>query len=206
MFNPAKVEVAVFWVNAPRIVVEDMAVNVPLMVVEPVLDMEKKVEVAPVFTIWKRSASCPLAERMTSGIELTAVPTVEVASIVKTALVKGEDVPTVNCLAVFPQKNLVSSPLNPPAPSLNCTAPILPPGVTPPVRAQMLFEEVQTLAPPSARAMLLVSPSHTFPLNVEVEFVPLTLMNPAKVEVAPMPLILIKEETEVEPVMSAPPA
>jgi len=32
------------------------------------------------------------------------------------------------------------------------------------------------------------------------------LMNPAKVEVAPMPLTLIKEETEVEPVMSAPPA
>ena len=199
---------AVFWVNAPRIVVEDMAVNVPLIVVLPVFDIEKKVEVAPVFTSRKRSASCPLAERMTSGIELTAVPTVEVASMVKTALVKGEDVPTVNCLAVFPQKNLVSSPLNPPAPSLNCTAPILPPGVTPPVRAQMLFEEVQTLAPPSARAILLVSPNHTFPLNVEVELTPFALINPANVEVALMPLTLMSvpkvDEAEVKrfPVMS----
>ena len=87
---------AVFWVNAPRIVVEDMAVNVPLMVVEPVLDTEKKVEVAPVFTMRKRSASCPLAERMTNGIELTAVPAVEVASMVRTAFTKGEVVPMEN--------------------------------------------------------------------------------------------------------------
>ena len=100
---------AVFWVNAPRIVVEDMAVNVPLMVVEPVLDMEKKVEVAPVFTIWKRSASCPLAERMTNGIELTAVPTVEVASMVRTAFTKGEVVPTLNWLKVLFQYNRSAS-------------------------------------------------------------------------------------------------
>ena len=101
--------VAVFCVNAPRIVVEDMAVNVPLMVVEPVLDTEKKVEVAPVFTIWKRSASCPLAERITKGMELTAVPGVEVASTVKTALVKGEVVPTANWLKVLFQYNRSAS-------------------------------------------------------------------------------------------------
>ena len=85
-----------FWVRAPRMVVEDMAVRTPLMVVEPVFDMEKKVEVAPVFTIWKRSANCPLAERITNGMELTAVPAVEVASTVKTALAKGEVVPMEN--------------------------------------------------------------------------------------------------------------
>ena len=99
---------AVFWVNAPRIVVEDMAVNVPLMVVLPVLDMEKKVEVAPVFTIWKRSASCPLALRITKGMELTAVPTVEVASTVRTALAKGEVVPMENWLSVLSEVKRLS--------------------------------------------------------------------------------------------------
>ena len=75
-----------------------MAVNVPLIVVEPVLDIEKKVEVAPVFMIWKRSASWPLAERMTKGMELTGVTpeAVVVASTVKTAFANGEDVPTVS--------------------------------------------------------------------------------------------------------------
>lgn len=82
--------------RAPRTVVEDMAVNTPLMVVLPVLDMEKKVEVAPVLMIWKRSASWPLALRITKGMELTAVPAVEVASMVKTAFEKGEVVPAEN--------------------------------------------------------------------------------------------------------------
>ena len=73
-----------------------MAVRTPLMVVEPVFDMEKKVEVAPVLTILKRSASCPLALLITRGMELTGVPAVEVASTVRTALVKGEVVPMEN--------------------------------------------------------------------------------------------------------------
>ena len=47
-------------------------------------------------TIRKRSANCPLALLITKGMELTAVPAVEVASIVKTALVKGEVVPMEN--------------------------------------------------------------------------------------------------------------
>mgnify|MGYP001610636625 CR=1 FL=1 len=65
-------------------------------VAAPRLDIARKVEVAPVLTILKRSASCPLAERMTRGMELTAVPTVEVASTVKTAVLKAEVVPTLN--------------------------------------------------------------------------------------------------------------
>ena len=94
--SPARVVEAVFWVNAPRMVVEDMAVNTPLMVVEPVFDTEKKVEVAPVLTMRKRSANCPLALLITRGMELTGETpnAVVVASIVKTALVKGVPVPT----------------------------------------------------------------------------------------------------------------
>ena len=105
--SPAKVVVAVFCVRAPRIVVEDMAVNTPLIVVEPVLDTEKKVEVAPVLMICKRSANCPLAERITKGMELTAVAAVDVASTVRTALAKGEVVPMANWSRVLSLKNLV---------------------------------------------------------------------------------------------------
>ena len=86
---PANVEVAEFWVNDA------------LIVVEPVFETEKKVDVAPVFTISKRSASCPLADLTTSGMELTAVPLVEVASKVRTAFEKGDDVPMVNWFRVL---------------------------------------------------------------------------------------------------------
>ena len=84
-----------------------MAVNTPLTVVEPVLDMEKKVEVAPVFMIWNKSASCPLADLITKGMELTDVPAVEVASTVKTALANGEVVPMVNWSRTLSLVNLV---------------------------------------------------------------------------------------------------
>ena len=84
-----------------------MAVRTPLTVVLPVLDMEKKVEVAPVFTIWKRSASCPLALLITRGMELTATPLVDVASTVRTALANGEVVPMANWSRVLSEKNLV---------------------------------------------------------------------------------------------------
>ena len=100
-FNPANVVVAVFWVNAPCIVVDAPKVAAPR------LEMLKNVEVAPVLTILKRSESWPLAERITRGIELTAVPAVEVASTVKTALVKGEVVPMANWSKVLSLKNRV---------------------------------------------------------------------------------------------------
>jgi hypothetical protein len=86
---PANVEVPVFCVRDPR-----MVVDAPMVVEVEV--MEKYVDVAPALVTLKRSAICPFAERMTSGIELTGVPAVDVASMVKTALVKGEDVPMVN--------------------------------------------------------------------------------------------------------------
>ena len=79
-----------FWVKEPCIVVEAP------MVMTPKFEMERKVEVAPVLTIRRRSANCPLALLITRGMELTAVPTVEVASIVKTAVLKAEVVPTLN--------------------------------------------------------------------------------------------------------------
>ena len=74
-----------------------------------------------------------------------------------------------------------------------------------PPAAQIPLDEVQTLAPPSAKAILLVSPSQTFPLKVEVELEPLILMKPAKVEVDWKPLTFKRVEIEVEPVISAPP-
>ena len=103
VLRPARVVVAWLAVSCPVMVVEADTLKGLVMVEEPVtmnspmLVTVRKVEVAPVLVILKRSASCPLALRMTKGMELTLVPAVEVASTVKTALAKGEDVPTVNC-------------------------------------------------------------------------------------------------------------
>ena len=71
---------------------------------------------------------------------------VEVALTVRTALVSGDDVPTVNCFVVLNHANVSSSPPNVPPPALNWTAVVLPPGATPPVSAQIPFPEVQTLS------------------------------------------------------------
>src|SRR3972149_8031769 len=110
---------------------------------------------------------------------------VEVALTVRTALISGVSVPTDNWMRFWSQKKVVSSPPNVDPSWLNWTAPVFPPGATPPVSAQIPFPEVQTLSFPSERIRPVTS---RFPSNVDVEVCPFAFMNPAKVEVAAAPL------------------
>ena len=159
---PANVEEETFAVKIPVMVVEAE------MVAAPRFEIAKKVEVAPVFVILKRSASCPFADLITRGMELTGVPVVEVASMVKTALVKGEEVPMTTWSPVVVSCTNVPESVHPPADDR--------------VPLQTLFPEVHTLCPFSAN---MFPDTQRCPPKVEVAFVPLTF-SIAPMEVDPV--------------------
>src|SRR3989344_1467811 len=134
---------------------------------------------------------------------------VEVALTVRTALVSGVSVPTVNWSFVESQRKSADPEMDEDV-SQKVTCP-----ACPPVTVEGHAPSTHTRCPPSARR---IPPTSRFPSNVDVEFCPFTFMNPAKVEVAPTPLTfktapMVEEEvtsnvpvTVESPVMSAPPA
>ena len=117
-------------------------------------------EVAPTLTICKRGPTCPWNCLIRTVGEEEAL----VCSTVSFAPLRVV-VPMVTTSAV------------------DCNSTNVPESCQPEVLAppQMLLPEVQTLCPPSAR---IFPATVRFPPKVEVEFVPFTLINPVKVEVA----------------------
>src|SRR3989338_7884211 len=92
----------------------------------PALVSIRWVEVAPELVILTKSPTWPSAPLMTNGME-----SVEVALIVKTALVANEEVPTLNWKAVLSQKRSLS-PVIDDGPLQNVTCPDSPAPDTPP--------------------------------------------------------------------------
>src|SRR3972149_6542466 len=154
MLPPALMKTVLIPANVELAV---FAVSCPWTVVDAIAVMGPRMVVDPVFETEKL---------------------VEVALTVRTALVSGVSVPTVNWSFVESQRKSADPEMDEDV-SQKVTCP-----ACPPVTVEGHAPSTHARCPPSARR---IPPPSGLPSNVDVEFCPFTFMNPAKVEVAPTP-------------------